>query len=181
MIQSTKPLVIILLRAADAGDIDLLLLLAECYDDGVGGSGDAAKAVECYERAAKLGSADAKVLLAAAYEFGLGVKPGTRSARLLWSAKRRIPAQSARHDAIGGLLSQRGLSRSRVPKRQVSCIAAPSTRAISPPRSSWALRRTGAAGKPDPVRAAELYGNRCAGGRSRGTVLLAAVTSRGSA
>lgn len=64
-----------LTRAADSGDVESLLMLAACYEDGVGGAGDAKEAVACYERVVKLGSAEAKVPLAAAYEYGLGVAP----------------------------------------------------------------------------------------------------------
>jgi len=51
-----------LTRAADSGDVESLLMLAACYEDGVGGAGDAKEAVACYERAVKLGSAAASVL-----------------------------------------------------------------------------------------------------------------------
>lgn len=60
--------------AAEAGDVDSLLLLAVCCRDAIGGSGDQAKAVACWERAAGLGSSEAKVYLASAYEYGHGVK-----------------------------------------------------------------------------------------------------------
>ena len=61
-------------KGAESDDVDSLLLLAVCYRDAIGGSGDQAKAVACWERAAKLGSSEAKVPLAFAYEYGFGVK-----------------------------------------------------------------------------------------------------------
>ena len=64
----------LLQSAAKAGDVDSLLLLAVCCRDAIGGPGDQAGAVACWERAAGLGSNEAKVYLASAYEYGQGVK-----------------------------------------------------------------------------------------------------------
>lgn len=64
----------LLQMAAETGDVESMLLLAVCYRDAIGGSGDQAKAVECWERAAGLGSSEAKVYLAAACEYGQGIK-----------------------------------------------------------------------------------------------------------
>jgi len=146
-----------LLRAADAGDIDSLLLLAECYDDGIGGSGDAAKAVECYERAAKLGSADAKVLLAAAYEFGLGVKPDPKRAFDLV----REAADSGNLRAMTRL-GDYYLNGDFVVQSSSEALAL-YRRAFDAGYLSAAVKlgrcaELGLAGQPDPVRAAELYG-----------------------
>lgn len=146
-----------LIRAADAGDIDSLLLLAECYDDGVGGSGDAGKAVECYERAAKLGSAEGKVLLAAACEYGHGVKPDPQRAfRLV-----REAAESGSPRALTRL-GDYHLNGDFV-EQSASKALALYRRAFDAGYLSAAVKlgrcaELGLSGEPDPVRAAELYG-----------------------
>lgn len=71
-------------------------MLAACYEDGVGGAGDAKEAVACYERAVKLGSAEAKVPLAAAYEYGLGVAPDPGPRLPACPGGRRRPAAHGR-------------------------------------------------------------------------------------
>lgn len=146
-----------LTRAADAGDIDSLLLLAECHNDGVGGSGDAAKAAECFERAAKLGSAEAKVLLAAAYEFGLGVKADPRRAfDLVCEA-----AASGNFRALTRL-GDYYLNGDFVAQSAPEALAL-YRRAFDAGHLAAAVRlgrcaELGLSGEPDLVRAAELYG-----------------------
>ena len=146
-----------LIRAADAGDIDSLLLLAECYDDGVGGSGDAAKAAECYGRAAKLGSGEAKVLLAAAYESGLGVKPDPRRAFDLVreaadSGNRRAMTRLGDYYLNGDFVEQ------SAPKALALYRRAFDAGYLSAAVKLGRCAELGLSGEPDPVRAAELYG-----------------------
>ena len=146
-----------LTRAADSGDVESLLMLAACYEDGVGGAGDAKEAVACYERAVKLGSAEAKVPLAAAYEYGLGVAPDpVRAFRLVREA---AEAGSARAQVR---LGDYYLNGDQV-AQSISEALALYRKAFDAGYLSAAVKlgrcaELGIGSDPEPVRAAELYG-----------------------
>lgn len=146
-----------LTKAADSGDVESLLLLAACYEDGIGGSGDAKGAVACYERAEKLGSVEAKVSLASAYEYGIGVAPDPeRAFRLIQEA---AEAGNARAQVR---LGDYYLNGSQV-TQSVSNALTLYRKAFDSGYLSAAVKlgrcsELGIGGEPDPVKASELYG-----------------------
>ena len=146
----------LLTRAAEAGDMESLLMLAQCYEDGIGGMSDDAKAAECYRKAAERGSAEAKVLLGADYEFGRGVKPDPKRAYDLVceAAKAGNPRALTRlgdYYLNGDIVKPSVFEARKLYERAYKAGYIPA--AVKLGRCA----ELGLCGKPEPERAAELY------------------------
>jgi TPR repeat protein len=99
----TAEALLLLEKAAEAGDVEAMASLAWAYAEGRGVARNYARAREWSEKAAALGHMFSMVMVSRAYDFGCGVAQGEAEARRWYEKARAGSDPRARNTAEQGL------------------------------------------------------------------------------